>query len=73
LSLQERHWALRVLVIRPAFQHLQVLGDGGQAHLAQERLGQIGNIGLAARQPRQHGTAGRVGKGGKSPAELVLH
>lgn len=52
------------------FQHLQVLGDGGQAHT--ERGGQIvhGDLPLSG-EAREDGPPGGVGQGGKRSGEVV--
>src|SRR5690348_10344044 len=52
-----------------ALQHLEVLGDGGHAHL--ERLGQLGDRGLAQGEPRQDGAPRRVGERREGAAEAV--
>src|SRR6478672_444446 len=52
-----------------ALQHLEVLGDGGAAHL--EGLGELRHGGLAKRKPGENGAPGRVGKGCESGTELV--
>src|SRR5438874_330924 len=50
-------------------QHLEVLGDGGEAHL--EGLGQLGHRGLAQRQPREDGPTRGIGEGCEGGTEAV--
>jgi len=47
-----------------ALQHLEMLGDGGEAHL--EGLCQLRHRGLAQRQPRQDGPPRGIGEGCES-------
>lgn len=53
-----------------AFQHLQVLGDGGKAHA--ERGGQVvhRNLPLSS-EARKDGPPGRIGQGGKRSGEVI--
>ena len=67
---QGRRCASRLLAMRPARSNtLRWLGDGGAAHL--EGLGDLGDRGLAKREPREDSAAGRIGEGGEGGAELV--
>src|SRR5579859_3741154 len=52
-----------------AFERLEVLGNGGHAHL--EGLGQLRDGSLAGDQASQNRAAGRVGQGGEGGAEGV--
>src|SRR6266508_924462 len=52
-----------------ALQHLEMLGDGGKAHL--KRLCELGHRGFAQREPRQDGAARRIGEGRESGAEAI--
>src|SRR6476469_1675940 len=52
-----------------ALKHLEVLGDGGAAHL--EGLGELRHGGLAKSKPGENGAPGRIGKGCERGAELV--
>jgi hypothetical protein len=52
-----------------ALQHLEMLGDGGKAHV--ERPGQLGDVGFAQGEPRQYGAPRRVGKGCEGGAEAI--
>ena len=47
-----------------AFEHAQVLGNGGERHT--ERFRQVGHRGLALRQARENGAAGGIGERRKS-------
>src|SRR5215470_10769490 len=52
-----------------ALQHLEVLGDGGQADV--EGLGELGDRGLAEREAGQDRPAGRIGERREGRAERV--
>ena len=54
--------------VRP-LEHLEVLGDGGQAHV--ERCREGGDGGLAVGQCGEDRAAGRIGEGGEGCAERV--
>src|SRR5690242_16166958 len=66
---------LRILAARDeagAFEHLEVLGDRGEAHVV--RLGQFLDRRFARREPGKDAAAGGVGEGRESDAEFVgLH
>src|SRR6267143_499883 len=51
------------------FQHLEVTGDGGQAH--RKGRSQLRDRGLAGGQSREDGAASGVGEGGERGAEVV--
>jgi hypothetical protein len=53
-----------------AFEDLQVLGDRRHAH--RERLGQLGDGGLAAGQPREDRTPGGVGQRPEHDVQLIV-
>ncbi len=52
------------------FEHLDVLGDGGKAHVM--GLGELAHARLALRQPRENGAAGRIGKRVKEQREIGI-
>src|SRR6516162_1637222 len=52
-----------------AFQHLQVLGDGGKTH--RKGLGELADRGLACGQPCQDRAPGRIGERRVSGAEVI--
>ncbi len=52
-----------------ALQHLEVLGDGGKAHL--EGRGQFRDRGLARGQASQDRAPGGIGEGGEGGAEAI--
>src|SRR5262245_46991946 len=52
-----------------ALQHLEMLGDGGKAHV--EGFGELGHRGFAGRKPGQDGPARRVGQGREGGAEAI--
>src|SRR3954468_12041613 len=52
-----------------ALEHLEVLGDGGHAHL--EGLGQLGDRGLAGCKASQDRAPGGIGEGCEGGAEVV--
>src|ERR1700704_4837841 len=52
-----------------ALEHLQVLGDGGQADL--EGLGQFHDRGFPRGEAREDGTPRRIGEGGKGAAKAI--
>ena len=56
-----------------ALEHLQVLGDRRQRHLAQERLGEIRDTRLTVRQAREDRAPGGIGEGGEHLAQGVAH
>src|ERR1700682_980059 len=51
------------------FQHLEMTGDGGQAH--RKGRSQLRDRGLASDQAREDGAASGVGKGGKRRGQVV--
>jgi hypothetical protein len=51
------------------FEHFEVLGDGGKAHL--ERLGEFGDRGLPRGESRQDGSARRIGQRRERPIQQV--
>src|SRR5262245_21976292 len=52
-----------------ALQHLEMLGDGGKAHV--EGFGEFRHRGFAGRKPRQNGPARRIGQGREGGAEAI--
>ncbi len=52
-----------------ALQHLEMLGDGREAHV--EGFRQLGHRGFARREPRQDGPARGVGEGCEGGAETI--
>src|SRR5262245_39148574 len=52
-----------------ALQHLEMLGDGRQAHV--EWLGELGDRGLTECEPRQDGAPRRIGERRKGGAEAI--
>src|SRR5215813_441877 len=51
------------------FEHLQVFGDGRQAHV--EGLGELGDGRVTRRETGENGAPGRVGERGERGAELI--
>src|SRR5712692_820469 len=52
-----------------AFEHLEMLGDGGHAHL--EWLGQLGDRGLAGSETSQDRAPSGIGEGCEGAAEAI--